>query len=229
MANTIIAGNATNNGLAFSSDNTGILNILTGSGAGTNALTIDASQNVVATANLTVTGTVTATGGVSGGIRSGTAVAATSGTSIDFTSLPTGLKRITVMFNGVSTTGSSALQVQIGDSGGVENTLYVSNAGLVTGGYPGAAGVDATATAGFLLEYQAQAASDILNGHLVLTNVSGNIWVGSGILGSTSGAGRNIFLYTGTKTLSDVLDRVRITTVSGTPTFDAGSINILYE
>jgi hypothetical protein len=45
MASTIKAGNATT-GLAMSSDGTGILNILTGSGSGTNAVTVDASQNV---------------------------------------------------------------------------------------------------------------------------------------------------------------------------------------
>ena len=178
----------------------------------------------------TNTQTLVAATGTLAPLIAGTAVASTSGTSIDFTSIPSWVKRITVMFNGVSTNGSSALQVQIGDSGGIENTSYVSNAGVMAGAYPGAVGVDVTATAGFLLEYSQQAAGDILSGHLVLTNVSGNIWVGSGLLGSTTaGVGRQIFLFTGAKTLSDVLDRVRITTVGGTATFDAGSINILYE
>jgi hypothetical protein len=178
----------------------------------------------------TNTQTLVAVTGTLAPLIAGTAVASTSGTSIDFTSIPSWVKRITVMFNGVSTNGSSALQVQIGDSGGIENTSYVSNAGVMAGAYPGAVGVDVTATAGFLLEYSQQAAGDILSGHLVLTNVSGNIWVGSGLLGSTTaGVGRQIFLFTGAKTLSDVLDRVRITTVGGTATFDAGSINILYE
>jgi len=239
MANVITAGNSSNGGTAITTDTSGTLNIVTGSGSGANAITIDASQNVTfanaisvagsttITGALAVTGTVTATGGVSGGIRSGTAVASTSGTSIDFTSIPTGIKRITVMFNGVSTNGSSALQVQIGDSGGIENTSYSSNASIVTGAYAGAAATD-TATAGFLLEYQAQAATDTVNGHLVLTNLSGNIWVASGIIGVGTSS-RTAFLFSGTKTLSDVLDRVRITTVGGTATFDAGSINILFE
>jgi hypothetical protein len=46
MANQIVAGNGTNNGLAVTSDATGTLNILTGSGAGTTAITVDSSQNV---------------------------------------------------------------------------------------------------------------------------------------------------------------------------------------
>jgi uncharacterized protein (AIM24 family) len=45
MASTITAGNATN-GLALSCDNTGILELKTGTGAGTTAVTVDASQNV---------------------------------------------------------------------------------------------------------------------------------------------------------------------------------------
>jgi hypothetical protein len=45
MASTITAGNATN-GLALSCDNTGILELKTGTGSGTTAVTIDASQNV---------------------------------------------------------------------------------------------------------------------------------------------------------------------------------------
>jgi len=63
-------------------------------------------------------------------ITSGTAVASTSGTSIDFTGIPSWVKRITVMFSGVSTSGSSLIQLQLGDSGGVETTSYTSGAWL---------------------------------------------------------------------------------------------------
>ena len=45
MSSTITAGNATN-GLALSCDNTGILELKTGTGSGTTAVTIDTSQNV---------------------------------------------------------------------------------------------------------------------------------------------------------------------------------------
>ena len=142
MANIITAGNSTNGGTAISTDTSGTLNIVTGSGSGANAITIDASQAVTMPGtlavtgaqtvggNLTVTGTLTASGGVSGGIRSGTAVASTSGTSIDFTSLPTGIKRITVMFNGVSGSGTSVPLIQIG-SGSITATGY-SSTGLTT-------------------------------------------------------------------------------------------------
>jgi hypothetical protein len=36
-------------------------------------------------------------------------------------------------------------------------------------------------------------------------------------------------VVSGSKTLAGTLDRIRITTVNGTDTFDAGQINILYE
>ena len=160
-------------------------------------------------------------------ITLGTAVASTSGTSIDFTSIPSWVKRVTVMFNGVSTSGSSDVQVQLGDSGGVENTGYNATAGVVRGGYVGAAGAQ-TATSGFILEYNVTSTAAYLrSGHLVVTNISGNIWVASGVIGTSTDG--NICLSSGNKTTSATLDRVRITTVNGTDTFDAGSINILYE
>ena len=62
MASTITAGNATN-GLALSCDNTGILELKTGTGAGTTGLTIDASQNV------TFAGTITAANGITGDLK----------------------------------------------------------------------------------------------------------------------------------------------------------------
>jgi hypothetical protein len=159
-------------------------------------------------------------------IKSGTAVASTSGTSIDFTGIPSWVKRVTVMFNGVSTNGTSAFQVQLGTSSGIETTGYNAVAGVVLGAYVGAAGA-ASATTGFVLEYNSQGAAFLMSGHLLLTTISSNTWVGSGIIGNSSGG--HVFLFSGNKTTSATLDRVRITTVNGTDTFDAGSINILYE
>lgn len=230
MASTITAGNATN-GLAMSSDSTGTLNIKTGTGSGTNAITIDASQAVTIPqtlavtgaqtigGNLTVTGTVTATGGVSGGIRSATAQASTSGTSIDFTSLPTGIKRITVMLYDVSTNGSSPPQIQIGSGS------------FTTSGYT-AVGQNGTttqnSTTGFITT-GSWAATSIKSGAIVLTNITGNAWVGSGVSVDIPPGAGNASYCAGRVTLAGTLDRVRVTTVNGTDAFDAGTINILYE
>jgi hypothetical protein len=169
-----------------------------------------------------VAGTTTLTlptfNGTVGLLVSGTAVTSTSGTSIDFTSIPAGVRRITVMFNGVSTNGSSIICVQLGDSGGIETTGY-------NGGGTNQTPTYVTNTVGFNLVGSSGATSSYI-GHAILTNLSGNTWVlSAGIqLGSS-----NMAAASGAKTLSDTLDRVRITTVNGTDTFDAGSINILYE
>jgi hypothetical protein len=219
MANLITAGNGTNNGLAVTSDNTGALNILTGSGSGTAAISIDSSQNVTIAGNATITGTITATGGVSGGIRSGTAVASTSGTSIDFTGIPSWVKRITVMFNGVSSNGSSNLLMQIG-SGSFTTSGYLgsgTNSTTLTG---------TNYTTGFGSPLF-NVSSAVIGGTIVLTQISGNTWIASGTLARTDGAA--IGGVAGYITLGGTLDRIRITTVNGTDTFDAGTINIIYE
>jgi hypothetical protein len=155
-------------------------------------------------------------------ITSGTAVASTSGTSIDFTSIPSWVKRITVMFSGVSTNGTSNPIVQLGDSGGVETTGYVS----VSTSLQNSLSVSTSSqTVGFHL-FSSVAAS-VIYGQFVLTNISGNVWVAS-FNGINNGFSSGL-LSSGDKTLSATLDRVRITTIHGTDTFDAGSINILYE
>ena len=154
----------------------------------------------------------------SGAFVAGTAVASTSGTSIDFTSIPSWVKRVTVMISGVSTNGSSFNQIQIGDSGGIETTGYI--------GSVGSRGGDSFNSAGFLITRGQAAAA---NGNCVATisAIGSNTWVISGIWSSSSTDAP--YFFAGSKTLSDTLTQVRITTVNGTDAFDAGTINILYE
>ena len=168
------------------------------------------------------TGTV-AVQGASTNIVSGTAVTASS-TSVDFTGIPSWAKRVTVMFNGLSVSGASSPLIQLGDSGGIENTGYAS---VSTGSISGAATVSSTSTAGYIATSGNPA--NVLYGSVVLTTISSNLWVIFGVLGSSASGTNLTTQITGAKTLSDTLDRVRITTVNGTDTFDAGSINILYE
>jgi len=157
-------------------------------------------------------------------ISAGTAVASTSGTSIDFTSIPSWVKRITVMFNAVSTNGTSLLQIQIGDSGGVETSGY--NSGAAT--QASATLYTANVTTGFVLSVSNDGASSSRHGSYILSKLDGDNWVGQGNIHES--ASYTIGYHcAGSKTLSATLDRVRITTVNGTDTFDAGSINILYE
>ena len=156
-------------------------------------------------------------------LQSGTSVASTSGTSIDFTGIPSWAKRITVMFNGVSTAGTSPLLVQLGDSGGIENTGYVGQTNRLTN--TGTV-ISAPLASGFTIR-TVQNTTDLHNGSAQLVNLTGNQWVCQSAI--SSDAYNEIGMCTGAKTLSATLDRLRITTVNGTDTFDAGSINIMWE
>lgn len=168
--------------------------------------------------NPTITGAIFSNNG-SSIITSGTAQASTSGASINFTGLPSWVKRITVMLSGVSTNGTSNLLVQLGDAGGIE-----------TSGYNGAVGNRSSETqfsAGFILT-QSNSAALLFNGNCVINNLSSNTWVESSLIGVNGAASAGSF-GAGSKSLSDTLTQLRITTVNGTDIFDAGSINILYE
>ena len=156
-------------------------------------------------------------------IQSGTAVASTSGTAIDFTGIPSWAKRITVMFSGVSTNGTSQWLVQLGDSGGVEVTGYLGSADYFNNG-AGNATVTAHTT-GFGIF--ANAATRTIHGVMTIANISSSAWVASHSMADSSLAA--VLTGGGSKTLSDTLDRIRITTVHGTDVFDAGTINIAWE
>lgn len=166
---------------------------------------------------------VTINSGAILGITSGTAVASTSGTSIDFTSIPSWVKRITVMLDGVSTNGTSDVVIQIG-AGSVETTSY---AGLTNRSLAGGTNTVSLSTS-FNIDASIGDAASVRRGLYVLTLLGSNVWVFGGSQSSIGGA--NAICFTnGSKTTSGTLDRVRITTAGGTNTFDAGTINILYE
>jgi hypothetical protein len=158
-------------------------------------------------------------------LTSGTAVATTSGTNIDFTSIPSWVKRITVMFQGVSTNGTSFILVRLGYG----STTYETSGYTGGGGYNSnnGSGGNFANSVGFNVVGGVHQAAALMAGTVTLTNISGNTWVCSSAMGSQS-------LLTaayggGSIVVSGALTAIRITTVNGTDTFDAGSINILYE
>ena len=179
------------------------------------AITLDGTAGITTSSSLT-----TGTGAVYNSIQSGTAVASTSGTSIDFTSIPSWVKRITVMLNGVSTNGSSIVQIQLG-AGSVTTSGYNGITGNFTNATVPSA---ATFSSGFATS-SGGSASDIRYGAFTLTTLGSNTWICTSqfVVGAFATYGN------GQIALSGTLDRVRMTTVNGTDTFDAGSINILYE
>ena len=152
------------------------------------------------------------------GITRGTVTATTSGTAHGYLSIPAGTNVIRGILSGVSTDSTSPSMIQIGDSGGYETTGYVSTAGD--------GGDDlGNSTSGFLLTSNALAA-DVVSGSFVLSRITGNEWVLSGTHKRGTG---NIHSSAGNKTLTGELDRIQLTTESGTPAFDAGNWNIFYE
>ena len=193
--------------LVLSGDTSGSITVAAPAAAGSNTQTLVAATGTLAP------------------LIAGTAVASTSGTSIDFTSIPSWVKRITVVFQGVSTNGTAPLQVQVG-SGSISTSGY-----LGSGANVGNAGTPAVAnfTTGLGLMSNSAAAA-LYHGTVWLNNVSGNIWVQSGVLGRSDTTG--VVWSGGSIALGGVLDRLRIIgSATGSPsdTFDAGSINIIYE
>lgn len=214
--------------VVISGDTSGAITLAAPAVAGTNTLTFPALTGtaVVTSSAASAVGQVPfstdgSTWTPTAKIVSGTSVASTSGTYIDFTGIPSWVKRITVMFSGVSTNGTNSVQIQLGTSSGFVTSGYVAfstrlaSAALATSFITsGVASVNITAT------------TDTLSGLITIANLTSNTWASSGnvYLSSSNGS-----VTAGSIALSGTLDRVRITTVGGTDTFDAGSINILYE
>jgi hypothetical protein len=188
--------------LVLTGDTSGQVTISAPAVAGSNTLTLQAA---------------TATSAVN---TRATAVASTSGTAIDFTALPSWIKRVTVLFNETSLSASASLLVQIG-SGSVTNTGYIAT-GNFTNQSSSTAGV--SSTSGFPVYMGSTTYA--FSGALVIYLVSGNTYVANHS-GKCLTIGANF--GGGSVTLGGALDRVRITTSNGTDTFDAGTINILYE
>jgi hypothetical protein len=156
-------------------------------------------------------------------IQRGTAQATTSGTAIDFTSIPAGVRRITLIFNGVSLTGTDNFLMQIG-SGSVKTSGYTSGVqAILNNANPT---IEGNFSTGFILTRDTNSATRTWFGEVTLFNVSGNVWISRGVLiGNDAIRGA---ISTGVVSLSGPLDRVRLTN-TGSNTFDAGEANILWE
>ena len=89
-----------------------------------------------------------------------TAVTLTTQTSVDFTSIPSWVKRVTVMLSGVSTNGTSYVQVQLGDSGGIENSSYLGATQVGSNGQQ--------YSSGFLTDAGTGAAANVRHGIMLL-------------------------------------------------------------
>ena len=151
----------------------------------------------------------------------GTAVSASGSSSVDFTSLPAGVRKITLFLDDVSTSATANIFFRIGDSGGFESTGYISTSNRI---YSSAVSDDSSTTD---WRIRADSDSDTFNGAITCYNVTGNTWVSTHVIGRTQSTLRLTSIGGGTKTLSGELDRIQIAVTSGT--FDAGTVNIIYE
>lgn len=152
-------------------------------------------------------------------ITAATAVASTSGTSIDFTSIPSWVKQITVMFNNFSTNGTADYLIQIGTNSSPTTSGYNS---LTTGS--GGSSFTSGSTIGFAIKNYPGSSANIA-GSMVISNLTGNQWVEQGCFAASP----TTVMCGGGVTLSGTLDMVRITTSNGTDAFDSGSVNIIYQ
>jgi hypothetical protein len=171
------------------------------------------SNNIVLNADNTTT--IAAPSNI---IKSGTAVTSTSGVSIDFTGIPSWAKRITVMFAGVSTNGTSNLLIQVGPESGIVSAGYISAS---------TASTTSGSNAGFIVTAANAAAYTHYGIATIALFNTANFWVSNSNLAPN--ASDSVSSSAGGISLSSTLDRVRITTVGGANTFDSGFINILYE
>jgi len=169
---------------------------------------------------------VTINNGAVLGITSGTAVASTSGTSISFTGLPSWVKRLTILFNAVSTSGSTAFLVQLGTGA----TPTYTTSGYSSYGVTLAATTmsGAVRTDGFPFG-NTSTSTNTYGGSIVLTNVNSNLWSVNGFVASSGTVGNGGLLGAGSVNLGATLTAVIIKATNGTDTFSAGTINILYE
>lgn len=167
---------------------------------------------------------LTLSGGVLTSITLATPVTA-SGTSITFTDIPSGAKRIDVLFSGVSGSGTGFPRVLVGTSGGIATTGY--NSAAVDAWSAGNVSTNSS-SAEFAVRGSTPAAGEAMQGVLTIENISGNTWVCAGVFVVTGGASVKIASAAGTVTLGAALDRVQIG-ISGGDTFDGGTLNIAYS
>lgn len=163
---------------------------------------------------------VATTAYVDGKFVRGTAVATISGNAVDFTAIPSWAKKITIMFNGVSLSGTSNLLVQLGSTT-IQNTGYISSGSAIASGNNTNV---SSSTLGFII-YENNSINSC-TGIMNILNISGNTYVSNHSNANTTTV---VGVGGGSVTLSGRLDRIRITSSNGTDTFDAGSINIIYE
>ncbi len=192
----------------------------------TDDTTPDLGADYVLTYDASATGTKKVLAGRIGAGVLSAEQATTSGTSIDFTGIPSWAKEIIIQLVGVSTSGTSALIVQLGDAGGFENAGYTSTVTQLTNAASPSTG--AGGGTGFQITFDT-AATAVYRGtiRLTLEDATDFTWVCTSHLGRSDTTAQE--LQSGAKALSAALNSVRLTTVGGVTTYDLGVASIIYR
>lgn len=154
----------------------------------------------------------------------GTPLATTSGVEVNFTGIPSWVRRVTLLFNGVSLSGTAHILIQLASGGTFAGSTYASTSQAVSGGVTSS---QVNTTAGIIIV--SGGAANAISGTYTLNLHSGTTWVGSGIATYDNNLAYGTYSAFKSPALAGALDRIRIVSSNGTDTFDAGSINILYE
>jgi hypothetical protein len=208
-----IDASITSTGLISTGDATGILELKSN---GTTALTVHAANANVTIAN----GLVVSGSNVQPLVLATTQTA--SGSSVDFTGIPSWVKRITLTGVGISFAAAGSADVRIG-SGSLSASGYTGRLVTVTNAVAPSVGSFTTGIAAFTTGSAAAVVSGTCV--LVLNDSTTNTWIATTTNMRVTES--LVQIYSGTISLSGVLDRISL--VATTSTFDAGTVNIMYE
>ena len=211
------------------------LSAFTNSISSTSTTTI-ATPNSVKTAYDLANAALPSTGGTMTGVINyaaaqprlvlSTSVAASS-TAVDFNGangIPSWAKRVTVLFDQLGTTSTGVPIIKLGAASGIDSSGYNS---ILTSTSAAASATKLSNTTGFEIVATGLSTNRII-GKYVLTNFEGDVWIIAGsMMPGMSVVGQQFIV--GRKTLAGTLTRLQVTTTGMTDTFNAGSINIMYE
>jgi len=213
VSRTSYYGNSTIRGSEIVNGNLTVAKSISGS-SGTLSVTGDAS----------IAGALTVAGSDIKPLTLATAQASTTSNPVSFNDIPSWVKRITIMFAGVSTDGAGDIEVVLG-TGSSGTPVYVSSGYSGGGNRFSSTGTSGkTWTSGFLI--LTNAADNSVSGHMTLTKLTGNYWVASSSFGSS--LGNFSFVSGGFVNVAAALTQVRIKTTAGN-SFDTGTLNIIYD
>jgi hypothetical protein len=146
-------------------------------------------------------------------------VAATSGTAINFTGIPSWTNLIIASFYQISLSGSASIRIQLGTSGGIVTSGYLGSTSNIDNGISPTV---STLSNGFLIN--TGSAAHLHSGSIILSRNTGNSWVGN--LNSALSNSAKSMVCAGGIALADTLTQLRFASSNGTDTFDSGSISI---